>query len=131
MKPNNPLTVVAAWQAAVNDQAVERLLALSDSNIAIVGPRGVAHGHNVLRDWVARAGLQFTPQRYFVREQQVVVAQHAVWHSPETGAVIGDADVASHLTVDDACVIAYARYDTLTEVLAAGELDLTDEVIDA
>jgi hypothetical protein len=35
-----PYKVVQAWQEAVNNQDLERLLQLSDPNIEIVGPRG-------------------------------------------------------------------------------------------
>lgn len=127
-QPTSPLTTVQAWLAAANGQDVERLLELSDPNIEIAGPRGTGHGHQLLREWLRRAGAQLVTQRTFTRDQTVVVAQHGVWRSPETGEVIGEADVASLFRVDGGHVVHYARYDQLDEALAKAGLDRSDEV---
>jgi hypothetical protein len=112
----------------VNNQDIDRLLALSDPNIEIVGPRGAAFGHIVLRDWMSRAGLTLTTQRVFARDDTVVVAQHGVWRSVETGEVVGEADVASEFRVDGQRVTYYARYDSLDEALATAGLEQADEL---
>src|SRR5258708_30740143 len=72
-----PTAIVQAWQAAANQQDIDRLLALSDANIEIVGPRGSGYGHQLLRDWIARAGLQLTTLRTFTCAQTVVPDQHS------------------------------------------------------
>jgi hypothetical protein len=122
------IAIALAWQEAANAQNVERLLALSDPAIEIVGPRGGASGHEVLRQWLARAGLRLTTRRIFARASVVVLAQHGVWHDATTGAALGEAEVASLARVGDGRVTHLARYDQLDAALAAAGLELADEV---
>jgi hypothetical protein len=53
----DPLEIVDAWVAAVNERDAERLVSLSDPQIELVGPRGSGSGQQLLRDWLARAEL--------------------------------------------------------------------------
>lgn len=128
MQLPDAVTLVQAWLNAVNQQAGDQLVALSDANIEIIGPRGSAYGQAILRDWLGRAGLVLETQRLFTRHDVVVVAQHGVWRSVETGDVIGEADVASVFRVKDGHVMQYARYDTLQEAFAKSGLTEADEV---
>jgi ketosteroid isomerase-like protein len=57
MRQSSALDSVLAWQAAVNAQDLDGLLEHSAPDIAVVGPRGTGVGHQVLREWLARAGL--------------------------------------------------------------------------
>jgi len=128
MQNNNPVAVVQAWQEAANAQNIDRLLELSDPNIEIVGPRGSGYGHQLLCDWLGRAGLTLTPLRVFARGDRVVVAQHGVWHSVETGEIQGEADLASLFRVDGQWVVQFARYDSLDVALEAAGLTEADEL---
>ena len=121
------LATVQSWQDAVNSQDAETLIELSDANIEIVGPRGSAYGHEVLRAWLSRAGLSLTTTRIFVRNDAVVLAQHGVWRSSENNEVVGEADVASAFQVKNQKVAMVARYDTLDEALAKVALTYSDE----
>lgn len=120
--------VVLAWQEAANAQDAGRLVALSAPDIAIVGPRGAAHGHQVLREWLARAGVRLAPRRVFARGAAVVVAQHGVWREAGTGAILGEQAVASSFRVADGRVARVARFDLLAEALADAGLGEADEV---
>jgi hypothetical protein len=122
--------VVQAWLDAANSQDIDRLIALSDPGIELVGPRGSGHGHQFLRDWLGRAGLHLQTLRVFARGSAVVVAQHGVWRSGEVGDVIGEQDVASRFVVDDDRVSRFARHDALDEALAAAGLTVEDEIVD-
>ena len=125
MEQEDAVAVVEAWQAAANSGDVDALLTLSAADIAIVGPRGTATGHQILIDWLARAGLQLQSLQTFARGAAVVVAQHGVWHAPDSGAVVGERDIATYYRVVGAQVVFLARYDTLAEALAAADLDDT------
>lgn len=128
MKPNVSLGAVQAWQEAANAQDVDRLLELSAPDIEVVGPRGSGLGHQVLREWMARAGLTLTTRRAFVRGSTVVLEQHGTWRSLETGEVTGDKALASAFQVNDQHQVArFARSDSLKEALDAVGLDLGDE----
>jgi ketosteroid isomerase-like protein len=129
MQAETSVAVAGAWQEAANAGDVERVLALSDPEIALVGPRGTARGHGVLREWLGRAGLRLTTRRLFARDGVVVAAQRGVWRSMETGEVVGEADVASCFRVADGRVVEAGRYDDLEVALGVGGLGEGDEVV--
>jgi hypothetical protein len=122
------IAVVRNWQDAANRQNVERLLELSDPNIEIAGPRGSAYGHQVLKDWLSRAGLQLETLRTFAKDDVVSVAQHGVWRLVETNEVTGEANVATVFRVTNKRVIYLARYDSLEEAFEKSSLTHADEV---
>jgi hypothetical protein len=127
MPPTSSVTLVQAWQDAANSQNIDRLIALSDPNIEIVGPRGSGYGHQLLREWLGRAGLHLETLRVFARDNAVVVEQHGVWRSVETGAVAGERDIASRFRVDGERIVQFARYDSLSAALAEAGLTFADE----
>jgi len=88
-----------------------------------VGPRGSSFVHQVLRDWLARAGLRLQTLGTFVDGNIVVVEQHGVWRSLETWEVTGEKIVASVFHVDDRHIVRFARYDNLNAALEAAGLD--------
>jgi hypothetical protein len=121
------IETVQRWQETANRQDVAALLELSDPQVEIVGPRGIAHGHAVLADWVRRAGVQFTTLRAFARDTRVVVTQHGIWRSIETGAIVGEATVATAFQVSAQRITRIARHDSLEQALAEAQLELADE----
>ena len=123
----NSVTMVQAWLDAVNTQNIDGLIALSDPNIEIIGPRGSGYGHQLLCDWLGRAGLRLETRRVFARGDAVVVEQHGVWRSVETGDVTGERDIASRFRVDGERIVQFARYDSLSEALAEAGLTFADE----
>ena len=124
---SDPISVVNDWQEAANQADAERLVALSDPAIEIVGPRGAGHGTQLLRDWLARAGLTLRTLRTFARGEIVVLAQAGVWRSVESGATMGQAELASRFRVVDGRMVQFARHDTLAEALTAAGLSEADE----
>ena len=121
--------VAQAWLQAANGQDIDQLITLSDPGIELVGPRGSGHGHQLLRDWIGRAGLHLETLRVFARGNAVVVAQHGLWRSVETGDVIGEQDVASQFVVEEDRVSRFARHDHLDEALAVAGLTGEDESV--
>ena len=122
------LRVAREWQEAVNRRDLERLRALSAAGIAIVGPRGVGHGFDLLADWLGRSGLALETRRSFARGDTVVMEEQGVWSAIESGERRGAAIVASAFWVAEGRVIRYARYDTLSAALDAAGVSLADEV---
>lgn len=72
--------------------------------------------------------MSLTALRVFARDNIVVVAQHGVWRSIETGEMTGEADLASYFHVDGQHVSRVARYDTLDTALNEAGLDYADEI---
>ena len=124
----SPFAIVQAWQDAANSQNIDRLIELSAPTIEIVGPRGSGHGHQLLRDWLGRAGLHLTTLRAFAHDNIVVLAQYGVWRSVETGEVAGERNVASRFRVDGQRIVQFARYDNLDIALDEAGLHNSDEL---
>ncbi len=124
-----PLAVVESWQAAVNARDLEQLAALSAHDVEIVGPRGSGRGHELLRQWIARAGFSAEPLRWFCGAKGVVVVeQRGRWAVPNT-LTTSERIVASTFTVRAGRVVRFERFDALHEALAAAALTDDDEVI--
>ncbi|MFL5694431.1 MAG: nuclear transport factor 2 family protein [Ktedonobacteraceae bacterium] len=124
----SPFALVQAWQDAANHQDSDRLVELSAPDIEVVGPRGSGHGYQLLRDWLGRAGLHLTTLRAFARDNIVVVAQHGVWRSLETGEVTGERDLATRFRIEGQRVVQFARYDNLDVALDEAGLHYSDEI---
>jgi O-acetyl-ADP-ribose deacetylase (regulator of RNase III) len=120
----SPVDVVRAWLAASNAADAERLVELSAPDIEIIGPRGTARGHDVLRQWLARAGARFDAERVFSAGDRVVVEQHGVWQTPD-GQPRGEAQLASRFVVRASRVQLVQRYDSLDEALAHAGLPVS------
>lgn len=127
MFPSSPLETAYQWQNAANAADINALLAVSDPNIEIVGPRGSVTGSQILKDWVARANLTLTTRRTFVQEDRVVLQQHGVWRN-EDGTLKSEAEVATFFRIRDAQVAYLARFDTVDEALRAAGLTHNDEL---
>jgi limonene-1,2-epoxide hydrolase len=119
--------VVRAWIHAVNAGDAESALALTSPDVTIVGPRGTAHGHAVLRGWMGSAGATFATRATYAGGNAVVVAQHGVWRD-EAGATRGQADVATRFRVEGGRVAELARYEDVAEALRAAGLSESDRL---
>lgn len=111
MRHEDNVAVVRNWQEAANDQDIDRLLELSAPDVEIVGPRGSGYGHELLRVWLSSAGLKLETLRTFARNDAVVMFQHGVWRSQETGEITGAANVATRFLVQGDRIAQLARYD--------------------
>jgi len=121
------LEIVRAWHEAVNRGDADALLALSDDDIEVGGPRGSARGSAVLRNWLGRAGIQLEPRRWFASPSELVVEQVATWQSPGDTVSVPQI-IASSFTVENALVTRTVRYSSLMEALAAAGLTIQDEI---
>lgn len=118
--------VVRAWQTAVNTQALETTLTLSDPQIEILGPRGVARGHEVLSQWLQNAGASFEIIELFVQGQHAVARQRGVWRDPQTQEIRSETEVASWFQVSQGKVSAVQRFESLEQALSAAGLNRND-----
>ncbi|MEO7003267.1 MAG: hypothetical protein ABI068_15750 [Ktedonobacterales bacterium] len=58
----------------------------------------------------------------------VVLAQHSVWRSPESGDVTGERDLAARFHVANGRLTQFERYDTLDAALADAGLTEVDVI---
>jgi hypothetical protein len=125
---NERIAVIRSWHDAVNRGDAEALLALCDEDIEIGGPRGSAHGREVMRDWLARSGIRLEPRRWFAGEEEIVVEQFATWPDSESDQPPNPVVVASTFRVDNGLVSRVVRYETVDAALAMTGLTVRDEV---
>jgi ketosteroid isomerase-like protein len=121
---------VHAWLAAVNAGDADAALAVTSPDVSIVGPRGTATGHEVLRAWLGHAGATFSTRAVYARGDRVVVAQHGVWRDAATGGVTGEREVATRFRVEGGRVAELERYDDLAAALRAAGLSEEDDPAD-
>jgi len=119
--------IVRAWHEAVNRGDADALVALSDDDIEVGGPRGSARGHATLRDWLDHAGIQLAPRRWLASPAELVVEPVATWRGSD-GVLTNAQIIASSFTVEGGKVMRTIRYGSLEEALAATGLTLVDEV---
>jgi ketosteroid isomerase-like protein len=124
-RTSTELQTVTAWHEALNSGDVERLVELSHPDVEVGGPRGTAHGAQVLREWVDRANINLRPGRNFRDGDTVVVEQEAEWVSADPGS---RQTVASVFLVHDGLVTSVVRYPGLAEALRAADLDEAREI---
>lgn len=122
------IDVVLKWHEALNDGDIERLVALSDPEVEVGGPRGSGRGAQLLREWVNRANIRLQPRRVFHRSETVVAQQEAQWRSAGAGEPTGSQTVATVFAVRDGMVASVLRYDGLADALRAADLDESYEV---
>ncbi|MEJ7652664.1 MAG: nuclear transport factor 2 family protein [Chloroflexia bacterium] len=119
--------IVAAWHEALNGEDVEGLVALSQPDIEMGGPRGAVRGVEVLREWQTRSGIRLEIQRIYHSADTIVVEQAAMWMAAETGETTGGETVASVFTIRDGRVAGVVRYPELRSALSAAGLDDSHE----
>jgi hypothetical protein len=125
--PKSPLSIAQSWQEAANRQQIERVLELSDPDIEVIAPRGMVRGHKLLKAWLQMAGLRMETRCVFTRGDSVVLAQHCVWRSLQTGDVTGEADIATSFRVKSNRVSRLARFDSVDAALKDAGLSKADE----
>jgi hypothetical protein len=109
---------VLTWHVALNAAETDRLIALSTPDIAVGGPRGTGTGAELLRDWVARAGIRLEPRRTYVQGPRVVVEEIAQWRAAD-GSLTEPLTLASVFVVCDGLVAEVVRYESLEAALEA------------
>ena len=94
---NQDVAVLAAWHDAVNAGDVEAAVGWCSDDVAVQGPRGVGHGHDLVRSWLQRSGIRLEPQEEFVlSDGRFVVREVARWttaDAPRRGAARAPGDL--------------------------------------
>jgi ketosteroid isomerase-like protein len=113
--------LVVAWHEAVNRADLDRVVALSTEDVVVGGPRGGGSGHDVLREWVTRAGIHLEPGTVHGDGPVVVVEQTAWWQGVGADGAAEPAELASVFEVRDGRVARVVRYPSLADARAAVE----------
>jgi quercetin dioxygenase-like cupin family protein len=123
------MATVQAWHDALNGGDLDRLVSLMHDDVAFGGPRGEGRGAHEVRGWAERSGIRLEPDRWFVKDDWVVVAQRARWLDPESGGLTSPDAIASAFEIADGKVQRVVRYGSLPEALAAAGMDTAADTI--
>jgi hypothetical protein len=127
VSPDNALQTIFLWLEAINAKDCVRALALSDVSIEVGGPRGSGYGHELVREWLDRAGIHLETLRVFQRDEVAVIEQRATWDSP-SGERIGVRSIGTLFQIRGEKVVRAIRYDSLDDALRAARLGADDEI---
>lgn len=113
--------VVQRWHDTVNDRDIEGAVSLCRPDVAIGGPRGVAEGQDLVRQWLLRTGIILEPQgRLEEQDGRVVVHEHARWRAtqdaPDAAPTTAAVDTWVVFEVTDGLITALHRYESIGDV---------------
>ena len=120
------VSVVMAFERAVNAGDADQVVGLAVQNVEVGGPRGRGHGRELLREWVERAGIHLRTRRIFQREGVIVADQDARWGGDGDDAE--EHTIATEFVVRDGRIEAVIRHDDVDTALSAAGLHAADEV---
>lgn len=121
------MMVVERWHAALNAGDADAAVALVSPAVEVGGPRGVARGADVLRDWIDHAGITMAPVSWWARGDSVVVEQMASWRD-EDGQPGDPVRVFSSFAVANGRITRILRFDSREIALRTSGLTEEDQV---
>ncbi|MCH4827991.1 nuclear transport factor 2 family protein [Planococcus halocryophilus] len=116
----NTINIANQWIEKVNDKNIKAVLEVSDPHIELVGPRGVAEGHDILQKWIEQSGIHMETQDYYAKGDEVICVQKATWEHQS-----GHVTIYTYMQMRNGKVHRLGRYDTLDD--AFGECHLSEE----
>ena len=126
MADNTPTAeqTVQAWHDAVNAGDVEGAVSLCAEDVAVRGPQGTGHGHDLMRAWLRRSGIRLEPQQPLREvDGRVFVHEKAQWTTTEQAPAQAPTDHPVDTWVvfaaADGLVTSVARYETENDALEA------------
>lgn len=124
----SPRETVQTFHDHFNAGRRDDVLELATDDIAVGGARGKDSGKRFLDEWVGRATTTMTPQRWFQKDDTVVVEELVEWRSRATGRVTDSTRWGIAFTVSDGRLTSMARYADIGEAVYKAGLDASHEV---
>lgn len=119
---------VLAFHEHFNAGRADEVLAMASDEIRIGGARGTGAGKPFLEEWVRRATTTMTPQRWFQKDNVVVVEEFIEWRSRQSGRVTDSTLWGIAFTVENGKITALARYADIGEAVYKAGLDASHEI---
>lgn len=119
MNSSDSSAVLERWHKAVNAGDIEAAVAECADDVAIAGPRGTGHGHDLVRAWLQRSGIRLEPLEPFAESDgRIVVREMARWTTAAApdGAPIEPTETWVVFSVGDGKIRAIARYETAADI---------------
>lgn len=117
------IKIADEWVDKVNTKDMEGMLELSDHNIELMGPRGSAVGHDILRQWAEESGIRLNTITRYARDSKVVFEQEGTWEDQN-----GQVTVFTFMEVKNGKVVRISRFDTLDDAFGDSGLNEGDKI---
>jgi ketosteroid isomerase-like protein len=105
----------------------DEVLAMATDDVAIGGARGKGAGKQLLNEWVGRATTTMQPQRWFLKDDTVVIEELIEWRSRDGDRVTDSTIWGLAFTVRDGKIASLARYAGIGEAVYEAGLDASHE----
>lgn len=128
MTTSDPRETVRTFHDAFNAGRVDDVLALATDDVVVGGARGRGQGRPFLDEWVRRKMTTLTPQRWFLKDNVVVVEELVEWRRRESGKVTDSTLWGMAFTVDNGKIAAIGRYADIGEAVTSSGMMSTDEI---
>ena len=119
--PSESADVLTHWHESVNAGDIDRAVAYCDDDVAVQGPRGVGHGHDLVRGWLTRSGIRLEPQDDLIeKDGRFVVREVARWTTADApdGAPLEPTETWCVFNVAGGKLTSIARFEKADEVPA-------------
>lgn len=117
------IKIAEQWTRKVNERDIKGVLEVSDPHIELIGPRGSAEGHDILRQWVEESGIKMETLDYYAKGNEVICVQRATWEN-QNGHVM----IYTFMDIRNKKVHRLGRYDTLDDAFGQCQLSEEDKV---
>lgn len=125
---SSPRETVLTFHDHFNAGRTDEVLAMATDDVAVGGARGRGEGPDLLGEWVRRKTTTLTPQRWFAREDLVVVEELVEWRTRRDETVTDRAVWGMAFTVRNGKISRIARYADIGEAVTSSGLDESHEM---
>ncbi len=117
------INIADQWTDKVNQRDIKGVLDVSDPHIELIGPRGIAEGHDILRQWITESGIKLETQGHYAKGNEVISVQRATWENQN-----GHVTIYTFMEIKNGKVHRLGRYDTLDDALGQCQLNEEDKI---
>jgi hypothetical protein len=123
----NAQDTVLTFHDHFNAGRVDEVLAMATEDIT-VGGRGGSNGRQLLNEWIGRKTTTLTPQRWFEKDDLVVIEELVEWRTRNGDRVTDSTLWGMAFNVEDGKIARIVRYADIGEAVTSNGLFEADEV---
>lgn len=128
MSTTSARDIVQTFHEHFNAGRVDDVLVMTTEDITVGGARGRGNGRQLLDEWIGRKTTTLTPQRWFEKDDLVVVEELVEWRTRGDGTVTDSTVWGLAFTIENGAIARIARYADIGEAVTSSGLYEKDEV---
>jgi hypothetical protein len=128
MTTSSARETVQTFHEYFNAGRVDDVLQMATDDVGVGGARGRGNGRQLLNEWVGRKTTTLTPQRWFGKDDLIVIEELVEWRTGGGDTVTDSTVWGMAFTVRDGKIASVARYADIGEAITTSGLDETFEL---